>query len=150
VSAPAPTARLEVREACDERERRAAFDLRRRVFCEEQGVAPELEVDGRDGEARHLVAFADVAIVGTCRLLLDGETAKLGRLAVEARSRGRGFGGALIDAAVRAARASGAGRVALHAQVAASELYARHGFVARGAPFSQAGIEHIAMERRLA
>ena len=34
-----------------EAEREAALALRHRVFCEEQGVARELEVDGRDDEA---------------------------------------------------------------------------------------------------
>ena len=33
------------------------------------------ELDGRDGDALHLVAIDDGAVVGTCRLLTDGPDA---------------------------------------------------------------------------
>ena len=81
---------LEIRLVAGNRERDAALALRHRVFCEEQGVAVDLEADGRDGEALHVVAVSDGAVVGTCRLVLDGDTAKLGRMAVEPEARGRG------------------------------------------------------------
>src|SRR3954447_14984495 len=86
----------QIRLASREGEREAALGLRYRVFCEEQGVALDLEADGRDGEALHLVAVADGAVVGTCRLVLDAGTAKLGRMAVEPAARGRGIGAALL------------------------------------------------------
>lgn len=136
----------QIRISRTERERAAALDLRRRVFCDEQGVAPELEVDGRDGEAVHLVALRDGAVVGTCRLVLDAGTAKLGRMAVERAARGRGLGAAILREAVEQARRSGAERVALHAQTSAVAFYARAGFAARGEPFHEAGIEHVRME----
>lgn len=142
-------AELEIREASSD-EREGALALRRTVFCGEQGVPEELEVDGRDDGALHLVAVMDGRVVGTCRLLFDGATAKLGRLAVAAPARGAGVGGALIDAAERQARGAGAGRIALHAQTAATGLYASRGFVALGDCFEQAGIEHVRMEKRLA
>ena len=142
--------RPEIRLVAGNRERDAALALRHRVFCEEQGVAIDLEADGRDGEALHVVAVADGAVVGTCRLVLDGSTAKLGRMAVEPEARGRGIGAALLAGAEREARAAGADRIALHAQAHARELYARGGFAARGEIFVEAGIEHVLMEKRLA
>ena len=144
-----PTA-PEIRLVAGNRERDAALALRHRVFCEEQGVALDLEADGRDGEALQVVAVSDGAVVGTCRLVLDGGTAKLGRMAVEPAARGRGIGAALLAAAEREARAAGADRIALHAQAHARELYARAGFAERGEVFEEAGIEHVLMEKRLA
>jgi predicted GNAT family N-acyltransferase len=144
-----PTA-AEIRLAGGSGERDAALALRHRVFCEEQGVALELEADGRDGEALHVVAVAAGAVVGTCRIVLDGATAKLGRMAVEPGARGRGIGSALLAGAEREARAGGARRIALHAQAQARELYARAGFAECGEPFDEAGIEHVLMEKRLA
>ncbi len=144
-----PTA-LEIRPVARNGERDAALALRHRVFCEEQGVARDLEADGRDGEALHVVAVSDGAVVGTCRLVLDGDTAKLGRMAVEPEARGRGIGAALLAGAEREARAVGAQRIALHAQAGARDLYARGGFVERGEIFVEAGIEHVLMEKRLA
>jgi len=139
-----------VRRARGREEHDAALALRRTVFCEEQGVAEELEVDGRDDEAVHLVALDGDRVVGTCRLLLDGAAARFGRLAVARAHRGRGTGGALLAAAEDHARTAGAKRMALAAQVGARGLYARQGFGECGEPFEEAGIEHVTMEKRLA
>jgi predicted GNAT family N-acyltransferase len=138
-----------VREARDEAEVTAALALRQRVFCEEQGVSPGADRDGRDPAALHLVALDDGSVVGTCRLLIDGDWARLGRMAVEARLRGRGIGAELLDAAERAALRSGASRVTLHAQAAAETLYARGGYVPVGKRFLEEGIEHVRMEKCL-
>lgn len=155
---PAPPSRpvaggtgIEIRPARDAAERAAALALRHEVFCVEQGVSVADEVDGRDPEALQLVAVREGggALVGTCRLLFDGDTAKLGRMAVPAAARGAGIGAALLAAAELAARRAGAARVALHAQLAARSLYLRAGYAERGAPFVEAGIGHVAMERRL-
>jgi predicted GNAT family N-acyltransferase len=126
------------------------MELRARVFCDEQGVSAAADRDGRDPEAQHVVAVDGGRVIGTCRLLYRGGTAKLGRLAVEPGHRGRGVGGAILQEAERLARADGADRIALHAQAHAKSLYARDGYAERGAPFSEEGIEHVAMEKLLA
>jgi predicted GNAT family N-acyltransferase len=120
------------------------------VFAEEQGVPVEADRDGRDEEALHLVAVEDGTVLGTCRLVFRGEVARLGRLAVEPESRGSGIGTAVLREAERAARAGGARRIDLHAQTYAKELYVRDGYVERGKPFMEAGIEHVSMEKPLA
>lgn len=140
---------LAVRRAADAGERSAALDVRRRVFCEEQGVPLAEEVDGRDADGVHLVAVEDGRVLGTCRLLLVGSTAQFSRLAVDAGARRRGIGGALLDAAERESRAAGVRRMILHAQTYALGLYRAHGFSTRGGRFREAGIEHVAMEKRL-
>jgi predicted GNAT family N-acyltransferase len=146
---PGPFA-LETRLARDEAECGAALDLRRRVFCVEQGVAPDLEADGRDAAALHVVALHDRVVIGTCRLVIDGETAKLGRMAVERAARGQGIGQAILEAAEQEARAAGAQRIALNAQTYVRDLYAREGYSELGVPFDEAGIPHVRMEKLLA
>lgn len=128
----------------------AALELRRRVFCDEQGVDLAAERDGRDGEALHVVAIEDDAVVGTCRILIDGDLARLGRMAVEPRARGGGLGAALLTEAEERARACGARRMRLHAQDAADSLYARAGYRAHGERFVEEGLPHVAMEKALA
>jgi predicted GNAT family N-acyltransferase len=140
---------LEVREAQTEAELDAALALRERVFCDEQGVTPAADRDGRDGEATHVVAVEDERVVGTCRLLLRGGVARLGRLAVERDQRGRGIGAAILREADRLARAIGAERIALHAQTYARALYVNDGYVECGDAFVEEGIEHVAMEKPL-
>ena len=120
------------------------------MFCDEQGVRPEAEQDGRDPEALHVLAFDDGRLVGTCRLLLTGDRARLGRLAVDREARGRGAGAAILAEAERVARRAGAEMMRLHAQVDALRLYERAGYAAEGEVFLEEGIEHLTMERRLA
>ena len=52
--------------------------LRRAVFIEEQNVPEDLEWDGRDGEAVHMLARLDGQAVGTLRMFLTPPTAKIG------------------------------------------------------------------------
>lgn len=141
---------MEVREASSDDEVRAALDLRERIFCGEQGVSFEADQDGRDVEATHIVAVDDGAVIGTCRLLFRGEVARLGRLAVERGRRGDGVAGAILREADRVATEAGAETIALHAQTYAMALYRQAGYEERGSTFVEEGIEHVAMEKRLA
>src|SRR5919197_3187171 len=101
---------MEVRHALNDDEVDDALRLRERVFAVEQGVRPEADRDGRDPEATHLVAVEDGRVVGTCRLVFQGELARLGRMAVERGLRGHGMGAAILREAERTAAAAGASR----------------------------------------
>jgi predicted GNAT family N-acyltransferase len=141
---------LDVRLARTDAELAAALELRRRVFCGEQGVSPAADQDGRDSEALHLVAVEGPELLGTCRLLLRGRSARLGRLAVEPEARRRGVGAAILAAAAREAEDAGAAEIDLHAQTYALALYERDGYAARGEEFVEEGIAHVAMRKSLA
>lgn len=120
--------------------------LRRVVFIEEQGVSEADEVDGRDAEAIHLLAFAGDEPVGTARLLVKGETGKIGRVCVLRQARGTGLGAALIRRALEEFRAMpGLRLVTLGAQSHATGFYAALGFRAVGDEFIDAGIPHREM-----
>ena len=119
------------------------------MFCGEQGVSVGADRDGRDPESTHIVALADGRVVGTCRILLRGNVARLGRLAVEPELRGRGVAAAILREADRVAAREGAERIALHAQTYAERLYSENGYLERGARFVEEGIEHVAMEKPL-
>jgi predicted GNAT family N-acyltransferase len=148
VRVSAPTVAL--RRARDAAERSAAAELRIRVFCDEQGVPREEEIDGLDDDAVQLVAVEHRAVIGTCRLLFDGATCKLGRLVVARDARRRGIGGGLLALAEEEARAAGARRIVLNAQTRARGLYRAAGYTECGGRFMEAGIEHVRMERPLA
>jgi predicted GNAT family N-acyltransferase len=141
---------MEVREARTDDEVTGALALRSRVFCGEQGVSFEADQDGRDPEATHIVAVDEGAVIGTCRLLFRGQVARLGRLAVERDRRGDGVAAAILREADRVAGEAGADSIALHAQTYALALYESAGYEEYGPTFVEEGIEHVAMEKRLA
>ncbi len=117
------------------------------VFVVEQGVPEDIERDAFDAVSRHAIARDEAgAVVATGRLLPDGH---IGRMAVAAPLRGEGVGGAVLEALVAEAMRTGLAEVALNAQVHALAFYRRHGFVAHGDEFMEAGIPHRAMRRTL-
>jgi predicted GNAT family N-acyltransferase len=140
---------VEIRRSAGAGELEGALDLRHRVFCVEQGVPKHEEIDGRDGDAVHLVAVRDGDVVGTCRMLFVGRTVQFSRLAVDSGARRAGIATGLLREADREARAARAQRIVLHAQTYALPLYTRAGYEPRGRVFVEAGIEHVAMEKRL-
>lgn len=121
--------------------------VRHTVFVVEQRVPDTLEWDAMDDRSMHALAVDDRGDpIGCARLLSDGH---IGRVAVLMPWRGCGVGSALLHVLVEAARARGDAQVILNAQVSAMPFYARHGFVARGDVFDEAGIAHRAMELAL-
>jgi len=124
--------------------------LRERVFIVEQKVPRDIEWDGRDENATHVLSVlkseSDDAAVACGRLLEDG---KIGRMAVLEQYRGRGYGRAVLNALIDAASNLGMPSVYLHAQSHASDFYAKAGFEPYGEPFYEADIPHIAMRKAL-
>lgn len=123
-----------------------ASPIRFTVFCEEQGVPREIELDEQDSASIHAVVFDGERPVATGRLLPDGH---IGRMAVLKGWRNRGVGGLMLQKLLERARARGDREVALSAQVHAVAFYRAHGFVEEGSEYLEAGIRHQAMKRRL-
>jgi predicted GNAT family N-acyltransferase len=113
-------------------------------------VSAAADRDGRDAEAVHIVAVDEGRVVGTCRLLFRGRVARLGRLAVEPDRRGSGIAAAILREADNVASGNDAESISLHAQTYALQLYLDAGYEERGPAFMEEGIEHVAMEKRLA
>lgn len=125
----------------------SVMPVRETVFVHEQGVPPALERDEHDPVCRHAVARTSSGeVIGTGRLLPDGH---IGRMAVLRAWRSAGVGGRIVEALVAEAHARGMLEVMLNAQLTAEGFYRRHGFVAEGEVFMDAGIEHRAMRRRV-
>ncbi len=143
------TEKIEIRRHHGDDEMTQLLALRHDVFCGEQGVPVREELDGRDGEAVHLVAVEDGRVLATCRLLFVGATVQFSRLAVARDARRRRIATRLLALADAETRAGGARRLVLHAQTYARSLYDAAGYEPRGRVFMEAGIEHVAMEKLL-
>lgn len=137
-------------DAPDAAERAAAYALRARVFIDEQRVPADLERDAHDDTASHVVLLAGADAVATGRVrLIEAGLAKVERVAVDRAVRGTGLGRRVMDALEARARALGASRVKLAAQVSAVAFYERLGYVAFDPPFMDAGIPHRWMGKPL-
>ena len=141
---------MEVRQARDRDEIDQALALREQVFCVEQGVPLAADQDGLDDLAIQIVAVESGRVIATCRVLVESDIGRLGRMAVEAPARGRGLGAAILAAAEQSARDAGARLMRLHAQRYVEDLYAAAGYTPYGEPFVEEGIPHVGMEKPLA
>ena len=138
-----------VRPTHDPDEIAAALELRVPVFCEEQGVSHEEELDGLDQRCTQIVALDGTKIVATCRLRAVEDGSKLERMAVQRSRREHGVGRRLLERAEAEAHSSGAPRMVLHAQRSAEGFYAKAGYEVEGDSFVEAEIEHVRMTKDL-
>lgn len=126
----------------------ACFAIRREVFCVEQGVPEDLEIDGRDPECRHYLLRVEGRTVGTARVRPVGPgAAKIERVAILGPHRGGGLGSALMRRVLRELDDRGCDRAVLHAQAHSETFYRALGFATEGGPFEEAGIPHVRMTR---
>ena len=120
-----------------------AFTIRRQVFCVEQNVSEEIEMDEFDDVATHILAQINEEPVGTARWRFTEEGAKLERFAVLRDFRGMGVGGALVDYAMDHLKSNNF--IYLNAQESVVKFYEKFGFTAVGNRFFEADIPHKKM-----
>jgi predicted GNAT family N-acyltransferase len=121
-------------------------DIRRRVFVEEQSVPLELEWDGLDETAWHVLAKHEGKAVGCARLLPGG---KIGRMAILSPWRGRGIGHRMLRAILEHLRVQGVSEARLSAQTHAIPFYEKCGFTVCSEVYDDAGIPHRDMKLKL-
>ena len=123
--------------------------LRVDVFVVEQ-ACPYPELDGRDVEAgtEHLWFAggdgADDEVLATIRVLDDGGSRSVGRVATAAGARGRGLAARLIEEAIAS---YGSDPLTMGAQAHLESWYARFGFRRSGPGYVEDGIPHVPMRR---
>jgi predicted GNAT family N-acyltransferase len=133
-----------------EDELKAALEVRRQVFVEEQNIAPELELDGKDDEALHMVVVSKGRVIGTARVMFsESRQAKIERMAVLKSHRRQGIGEGIVSFLLEELNHRLIKRAVLHAQLPVVAFYRSCGFVETGSPFLEAGIEHVKMLKQL-
>lgn len=127
----------------------AGFDgarlIREEVFIREQGFAHEFDETDRTSE--HLTAWLGGRPVAAARLFSEGGSVwHVGRVCVAKDCRGRRWGTAVMQEVLRRARALGALKVVLGAQLHAVPFYEKVGFSVTGGLFEDEGVPHLKME----
>ena len=145
IATSAATCRL----AADAGERAAHFEIRRRVFVDQQGLFTGSDRDERDARAGtlHAVGLVEGAVVGAVRLYtLDAEGLWKGdRLAVLPEARVQHVGALLVLFAVTTAGELGGSRMVARVQLPNVRFFERLGWQADGPPEPYVGVIHQPM-----
>ena len=120
--------------------------IRFEVFVVEQNVSEELEIDGLDDEAKHVLAYIDNEAIGTGRILNDGH---IGRVSVLKKHRGLGIGKLMMQDLIHWAEEANIEKLWLSSQWHAHGFYLDLGFDCEGGIYKEAGIDHIKMSKKL-
>lgn len=122
-------------------------EARMQVFIEEQHVPVDLEWDGLDESASHLLAmFEDHPIA--CARIVDYKI--ISRMAVLKHWRGMGLGTALLQEAIKLCKRQDSKAISLSAQTHAIDFYSRAGFKVVSGEYMDANIPHVDMLLALA
>lgn len=132
--------------AFDEANKESIRLVREQVFIQEQQIDPEIEFDGLDTQAVHVLVVDGEQPLGTGRILANGH---IGRIAIIQVARGQGLGVKVVRALVEYAKQQGYPKVDLGAQTHAVDFYRKLGFTPYGDEFMEANIPHQAMEMLL-
>lgn len=135
---------IEIKQIINSAELEKAFAIRRQVFCIEQNVSEEIEMDEFDDVATHILAYIDDKPVGTARWRFTEEGAKMERFAVLKEYRGKGVGEELVKYTLNKLKDNDF--IYLNAQESVIKFYEKFGFAAVGNRFFEADIPHKRME----
>ncbi len=134
---------IEIKQISSKSELERAFAIRRQVFCIEQNVSEEIEMDEFDDVATHILAYIDDKVAGTARWRFTEEGAKMERFAVLKEARGKGVGEELVKYTLD--KLINNDFIYLNAQESVIKFYEKYGFEVVGNRFYEADIPHKKM-----
>lgn len=103
-----------------------------------------------ESDSFHLAAVLGERVVACVVLKLQADgVVRLRQMAVAADRQRTGLGSRLIGFAEAFLRDRGFRRIELHARATAVAFYQRLGYQTRGKPFTEVGLEHMAMNKTL-
>ncbi|MCL7747171.1 GNAT family N-acetyltransferase [Halalkalibacter alkaliphilus] len=127
-----------------------AYNIRTKVFVDEQNVPIEEEIDQHEEEAIHFVVYSDAdKPIGAGRLRFVDGYGKVERICITKDARGTGAGRELMEKIEETAQLNGIGKAKLNAQIQAQEFYSKLGYETISGEFLDAGIPHVTMTKSL-
>lgn len=135
-----------------EQDLKTAFQIRKKVFVEEQGVPIEDEFDVFDAlnkDCEHILVYYNEQPVGTGRVRWVDGLGKLERICILEPYRKFGLGKIIIKALEEIAEEESITQVKLHGQTQAEGFYKKLGYHTSSNIFMEDGIPHILMLKEL-
>ncbi|MCM3711211.1 GNAT family N-acetyltransferase [Sporosarcina luteola] len=141
---------IEVKIASSEQERADAYDVRKKVFVEEQGVPLSLEIDEFDNTASHFIVYDERQPIGAGRIREIGPgIGKVERVCVLKEMRGKHLGNLIMHKLENYAKSAEMTKIILNAQSYAVPFYEKLGYTVTSPEFMDADIPHRAMEKEI-
>ncbi|RAL21402.1 GNAT family N-acetyltransferase [Thermoflavimicrobium daqui] len=125
------------------------FQIRKEVFVDEQGVPLEHEIDEFENDAEHILVYDGNQPVGTGRVRVIENVAKLERICVLKTHRKHGLGKLIIQELEEIAKEKGISKAKLHGQTQAEGFYQKLGYKTNSDIFMEEGIPHIVMIKEI-
>ncbi len=139
---------LTVKKVETEQELEQVFNIRKRVFIEEQKVPEKIEMDEFDKTSEHFIAFLGKKPIG-CARVRTNTFVKLERIAILKEYRRKGYGKKLTEFLINYCKKNKSNEILIHSQKYITDFYKKFGFKTIGKPFDEAGIDHIKMVLKL-
>jgi len=138
--------KLELKIAKSNKDIQACFDIRNQVFEKEHNLSHKIQSDNKEEIATHFLASLNGKPVGTARLYkIDNNSAKISRVAVLSKYRGKQIGKYLIDLIIKHSREQGISTLILASQSSVVGFYEGFGFKTEGDEYLDANIPHYKM-----
>lgn len=131
-------------------EKEQAYDIRRKVFVDEQQVPIHIEMDEHDSTATHFVGYNLQQPVAAGRIReIESGVGKVERVSVLQEFRGQHIGVLMMEAMESHARSAGMATLKLNSQSYAIPFYEKLNYTVTSPEFLDAGIPHRTMEKNL-
>ena len=139
-----------VKIAENEIEKEQAYDIRRKVFVDEQQVPLHIEMDEYDSTAIHFVGYNLQQPIAAGRIReIESGIGKVERVSVLPEFRGQHVGVLMMEAMESYARSAGMSTLKLNSQSHAIPFYEKLNYTVTSPEFLDAGIPHRTMEKNL-
>lgn len=141
---------MNIKIANTKKELNDVYDIRKKVFVEEQQVPLSIELDEHEDDAIHFICYnTNEEAVGASRLRLLGTYGKLERICVLSAYRGQSIGKQIIQHMEEKITQENIAKATLNAQTHAIIFYEKLGYTVVSEAFIDAGIPHVTMEKQL-
>lgn len=141
---------MEIKRIATKEQLEDAFQVRKTVFVKEQGVAEEVELDEYEEICDHVIVYDENMPVGTGRMRVVDEMAKLERICVLASHRMHSLGKTIMNELEEIAIEKGLKQAKLNGQVQAIPFYEKLGYETASTVFLEENIPHVKMVKDLA
>lgn len=128
------------------------FEIRKKVFVDEQKVPIEVEIDKFDSissSTKHILLIYKDTPVGTARLRIIDSYGKIERVCVLKEYRKLGLGAKLIEKLEEIAIQNNLSSLKMHSQIQAQSFYKKLNYESTGPIFLEDGIDHVLMFKNL-